>query len=140
MHSNVPTSTPQLTERDSEFRSSVATLVVVFVMLSILTGISYWIANSALMDNRPLAWGSMLAVSIAKATLVVCFFMHFWWERAWKYVLTIPALIMGCLLVVLLIPDIAMRTESYSQQRHQAAPEINSPLEMRLLPVENMDL
>ena len=97
-------------------------------MLSALTGLSYWIAHSELMeDHRSLAWGSMIAVSVAKATLVVLFFMHLWWERAWKYVLTIPALIMGILLVILLVPDIALRTESYSKPTSPVRrPEVNS--------------
>ena len=101
-------------------------LATVFVLLIVLTGTSYWIANSDLMSNRQLAWGLMIAVSLAKASLVASFFMHLWWERAWKYVLTIPALVMGCLLTVLLIPDIAMRAETYSKQRREAAPKIKS--------------
>jgi cytochrome c oxidase subunit 4 len=96
---------------------------MVFAMLCALTALSFWVANSRLMDDRPVAWSAMIAVSVAKATLVVMFFMHLWWERAWKYVLTIPALIMGCLLVLLLVPDVALRTESYSKQRQSDAPE-----------------
>ncbi len=76
-----------------------------------------------------LGWGAMMAVSAAKALLVVLFFMHLWWERAWKYVLTVPAIIMGTLLVILLVPDLGMRTENYSQDRHDAAPEaVTDPL------------
>ena len=117
---------PQQRERETNgSQPQVALFAVVFVMLIALTGLSYWIAHSELMENRTLAWGSMIAVSVAKATLVLFFFMHLWWERAWKYVLTIPAMIMGCLLVILLVPDIAMRTESYSQQRRLSAPEVN---------------
>ena len=115
-----------LRRRSATAKSQAALVLSVFVSLCVLTGVSFWIANSSLMENRSLAWGSMLAVSVAKACLVVMFFMHLWWERAWKYVLTIPALIMGGLLVILLVPDIAMRTESYSQQRRMAAPEVNS--------------
>ncbi len=106
--------------------SNAGIFLFVFVMLCGLTGLSFWIANSDLMDNRPVAWGAMLAVSVCKASLVVMFFMHLWWERAWKYVLTIPALIMGGLLVLLLVPDIALRTESYSKQRQLDAPEAQS--------------
>ena len=131
---------PQHGAQHTARRPNPTCLVTVFLSLSILTGISYWIANSALMENRLLAWGSMLAVSIAKASLVGGFFMHLWWERAWKYVLTIPALIMGCLLVILLIPDIAFRTNGYSLQRRLAAPEINALDGMRLLPDEVRDL
>jgi len=65
----------------------------------------------------------MMAVSVAKAMLVVLFFMHLWWERPWKYVLTLPAIIMGALLVLLLVPDIGFRTERYSQERNSSAAE-----------------
>ena len=68
----------------------------------------------------------MLSVSIAKAMLVILFFMHLWWERAWKYVMTVPALIMGVLLVILLVPDIGFRTETYSDERRANAPEVQS--------------
>ena len=131
---------PQYNAQHIATRPNPTCLVMVFLSLSILTCLSYWIANSALMENRLLAWGSMLAVSITKAALVGGFFMHLWWERAWKYVLTIPAMIMGCLLVILLIPDIAFRTNGYSLQRRQAAPEINPFDGMRLLPDEFRDL
>ena len=67
----------------------------------------------------------MLAVSVAKAILVVLFFMHLWWERRWKYVLTIPAFIMGVVLVMLLVPDVGFRTQSYSNERRSHAPVAN---------------
>ncbi len=103
-------------------------LVWVFLLLIALTGLSFWIANSYLMEHRVLAWAAMIAVSIAKAMLVVMFFMHLWWERAWKYVLTIPTLIMAVLLVTLLVPDVALRTETYSRERQMDAAEAFIPL------------
>ena len=98
--------------------------IVIFLMLSGLTGLSFWIANSHLMDNRMIGWSAMMSVSVAKALLVVLFFMHLWWERAWKYVLTLPALIMGGLLVILLVPDVGFRTDTYSNERRSHAPEV----------------
>ncbi|MEM7785381.1 MAG: cytochrome C oxidase subunit IV family protein, partial [Planctomycetota bacterium] len=95
----------------------------VFLMLCGLTAISFWIANSPLMDNRIYGWAAMMAVSVAKAMLVILFFMHLWWERRWKYVLTIPSLIMSVLLVILLIPDVGYRTQTYSNERRRNAPE-----------------
>ena len=68
----------------------------------------------------------MLTVSVAKALLVILFFMHLWWERSWKYVLTVPALIMGVLLVLLLVPDIGFRTDTYSNERRSHAPVAES--------------
>ncbi len=102
--------------------------IAVFVMLCLLTGLSFWIANSHLMENKYVGWGSMMAVSAAKAMLVILFFMHLWWEKRWKYVLTVPALIMGVLLVLLLVPDVGFRTQTYSNERRANAPaaEVNS--------------
>ena len=97
---------------------------LVFLMLCGLTALSFWIANSHLMNDRMVGWSAMLAVSFAKAILVVLFFMHLWWERSWKYALTIPAIIMGALLVLLLVPDIGMRTEYYSKERQESGPQV----------------
>ena len=96
--------------------------ITVFVMLCVLTAFSFWIANSHLMENKYVGWGSMMAVSAAKAMLVILFFMHLWWEKRWKYVLTVPALIMGVLLVMLLVPDVGFRTQTYSNERRANAP------------------
>ena len=88
---------------DDSHKSHNGVFITVFVMLCVLTGLSFWIANSHLMDNKYVGWGSMMAVSAAKAMLVILFFMHLWWEKTWKYVLTVPAFIMGVLLVMLLL-------------------------------------
>ena len=112
----------QQNETPSNTKSQTGVIVLVFVMLCVLTSISFWIANSHLMDNRVIGWGAMMAVSVAKALLVVLFFMHLWWERSWKYVLTIPALMMGVLLVLLLVPDVGFRTDTYSKERRSHAP------------------
>lgn len=94
----------------------------VFAMLGLLTLCSFAVANSPLMENPLTGWIVMMAISVAKAVLVVLFFMHLRWETTWKYVLTIPAAIMSFVLVFMLVPDIAMRTHSYSRARQQVAP------------------
>jgi len=97
--------------------------VGVFVILVILTLASFWVANSSwfVQSSR---WWLMVGISAAKASLVVLFFMHFWWEQRWKYVLTIPTSIMAVILVVALVPDILQRYQHYSDVRlnHSAAP------------------
>ena len=107
---------------DDSHKSHNGVFITVFVMLCVLTGLSFWIANSHLMENKYVGWGSMMAVSGAKAMLVILFFMHLWWEKTWKYVLTIPAFIMGVLLVMLLVPDVGFRTQTYSNERRSHAP------------------
>jgi cytochrome c oxidase subunit 4 len=105
----------------------VGKYVVVFIALLVLTGISFAVGNSqSLRENSPGAmWAMMMAVSCAKAMLVILFFMHVLWEANWKYVLTIPASMMSIFLLLMLVPDIGRRTENYSEERwlHAAEPE-----------------
>ncbi len=112
-----------------EPKSHRGVFVMVFLMLCALTGLSFWIANSHLMQHRMTAWLAMMTVSVAKAFLVVTFFMHLWWEKKWKYVLTIPAILMSALLVMLLVPDIADRVSTYSKTRASYAPVIETGAE-----------
>jgi cytochrome c oxidase subunit 4 len=110
-------------DRDPSEKSNTKVFVFVFLMLCVLTALSFWVANSYLMENKVVGWAAMMMVSVAKAMLVILFFMHLWWERAWKYVLTIPALFMGVLLVLLLVPDVGYRYLTYSKDRRENAPE-----------------
>ncbi len=61
-------------------------------------------------------WGPMtnmlfvFAVAMCKATLVVAFFMHYKYEKNWKYIVTLPALIVGIAAVFAFLPDIAIGT------------------------------
>ncbi len=95
--------------------------IAVFVALCIFTAISFAIGNSPIMENPAIGWFGMMAVSCCKALLVVLFFMHLKWEANWKYVLTVPASIMSVFLVVMLIPDIGLRTRHYSEERWRNA-------------------
>ncbi|MCA9151051.1 MAG: cytochrome C oxidase subunit IV family protein [Planctomycetales bacterium] len=94
------------------------TYMAVFGGLLILTVISYWLGNSSIKDSAPAAaWAGMMAVSTAKAMLVILFFMHLKWEANWKYVLTIPSMMMSVFLICMLIPDVGMRIKRYSEER-----------------------
>jgi cytochrome c oxidase subunit 4 len=86
--------------------------------LAVLTAISFAAGNSdAIMSTPQLGWTIMIAVSCAKAMLVMLFFMHLIWEANWKYVLTVPASIMSLFLMLMLVPDIGLRTRNYSEER-----------------------
>jgi len=100
--------------------------IQVTVALLVLTAISFAIGNSSLMDTPMIAWTGMMAVSCAKAMLVILFFMHLKWEANWKYVLTIPASMMSIFLLLMLVPDIGLRTRWYSDARwtHAAEPQV----------------
>ncbi len=110
------------TQSDHQSVNRKPFFVTIFFMLCALTLTSFWIANSHLMKTPATGWAAMMAVSAAKAMLVILFFMHLWWERRWKYALTLPAMILGVVLVLLLVPDVGLRTETYSSTRRIAAP------------------
>jgi cytochrome c oxidase subunit 4 len=91
----------------------------VFFALVGLTIVSFAVGNSqTLRVNSPqVMWAAMMAVSCGKAMLVILFFMHLKWEANWKYVLTVPASIMSIFLLLMLIPDIGLRTRHYAEER-----------------------
>ncbi len=95
----------------------------VFGALCVLTAISFAVASSPLMNDRTVGWTLMLGVSCAKAFLVISYFMHLRWERAWKYALTLPTVVIAILLVAALVPDIARRTRHYAESRWRHASE-----------------
>ena len=106
-----------------------AKYLAVFGALVVLTIISFVLGNSGLKDSAPhVAWAGMMAVSCAKALLVMLFFMHLLWEANWKYVLTIPASLMSVFLVLLLVPDVGMRTHHYNLRRwiHASEPAVTT--------------
>jgi cytochrome c oxidase subunit 4 len=114
-------------ETDGHGHGGIGKYVMVFVALCVLTAVSFAVGNSqTLRENSPgTMWAMMMAVSCAKAMLVILFFMHILWEANWKYVLTIPASMMSIFLLLMLIPDIGRRTERYSEERwlYAAEPE-----------------
>jgi cytochrome c oxidase subunit IV len=49
--------------------------------------------------------------------LVILFFMHVLYEANWKFVLTIPAALMSIFLILMLVPDVGMRSHWASEER-----------------------
>lgn len=97
----------------------------VFIGLCILTAMSFGVGNWDVTMSRPaVGWSLMMAISCAKALLVISFFMHLRWEANWKYVLTIPASIMSAFLVLMLVPDVLNRGAyaTEERQRYMAVP------------------
>ena len=116
-------SPPASVVADGHVKDRRTLFAIIFAMLCVLTALSFWVSHSYLMLTPLTGWTIMMAISIAKAMLVILFFMHLWWEKAWKYVLTVPAVIIGVVLVLLLIPDVGNRFEAYSKTRRSDAPE-----------------
>lgn len=107
----------QRASHDDHGHGGVGKYLLVFLALCVLTVISFGVASSPLMNTPSVGWAIMMAVSSAKALLVIAFFMHLIWEANWKYVLTIPASIMSVFLVLMLVPDIGYRTRHYAEER-----------------------
>ena len=114
---------------DEHTHGGTGTYMSVFGCLVVLTIISFWLGNSSIKETSPaVCWAGMMAVSSAKAMLVIMFFMHLKWEANWKYVLTIPAMMMSVFLVLMLIPDVGRRMNKYSEERllYAAEPEVHA--------------
>ncbi len=99
------------------------TYLLVTVALCVLTSGSFLTYSETFRDNVPLQarWLFMMAIAVTKATLVMLFFMHLKWEAVWKYVLTIPSIIMAIFLMLALVPDVGMRQRRYSEERWKNA-------------------
>ena len=108
----------------------VGKYLVVFILLCLLTSASFFTYSSMWpwKDTPWVGWSFMMAVSCTKALLVMLCFMHLWWEANWKYVLTFPAAMMCVFLLLMLVPDVGMRTSNYSEQRwlHAADPPVEN--------------
>ena len=115
-------------EHDEHPHVGKRVFITVFFVLTLLTAASFVVGNYGLSlgFSKQLTWVVMMAISCAKAGLVVCCFMHLWWEASWKWVLTVPSSLMAIFLVIMLIPDIGCRKNKYSSERwNNAASEIN---------------
>jgi cytochrome c oxidase subunit IV len=113
-----------------EHHGSTKKFVAVFIALCVLTSASI-VTYTPLWHsvfNQQTGWAFMMAVSCAKAMLVITFFMHLFWEANWKYVLTIPAAMMSVFLICMLVPDIGYRTRHYTEERqyHDAVEKVHS--------------
>jgi cytochrome c oxidase subunit 4 len=99
---------------DHDDHGGLAKYIYVFLMLCLLTTASFWTFSDwpirwPFHHLPAVGWSFMMAVSCAKAMLVILFFMHVKYEASWKYVLTVPPGIMAVFLVLALIPDIGLR-------------------------------
>ena len=115
---------------DQHDHGGIGKYLVVFAALCILTGASFFTYSPywPFKETPAIGWAFMMAVSCTKAMLVISFFMHLFWEASWKYVLTIPAAMISLFLILMLIPDVGLRTRHYTEQRwlHSAQPRANS--------------
>jgi len=96
--------------------AGVKPYVVIFAALAVFTAVSF-LVNSAERDDglfgrEVIGTGAgftiILGVAVVKAVLVAMFFMHLKFDWSRFYFIIIPALILGTLLVIVLLPDIVL--------------------------------
>lgn len=90
--------------------TNVKAYFVVFVALCVVTTISFF-ANFLVRQHVISPFTSfiiILSVAVFKATLVAMYFMHLMIDWKKVYILIIPTLVLGPLLVIVLLPDIVL--------------------------------
>ena len=97
--------------------------LLVTVMLCGLTLCSFLTTSDMWPFSNIAARIFMMAVSCCKAMLVILFFMHLKYEANWKYVLTVPSAMMSLFLILMLVPDVGLRTKRYAEERMRHAAE-----------------
>lgn len=94
-------------EHHEHHDSHAATYFMVFLALCVFTALSV-AADMAHLANKNVLRVIVLAIASAKALCVMLFFMHLKFERAWKYLLLVPTLILASALPFALMPDVGM--------------------------------
>ncbi len=89
---------------------SVQSFLAVFGALVVFTALSF-VANTMARYETISVFTSfviILGVAVLKALLVAAWFMHLRWDWPKVYIMIVPALILGPLLVIVLLPDIVL--------------------------------
>lgn len=90
----------------------VKTYMVIFGALCGFTLISF-VANYAAHPDvgwitRYTSFAIILGVAVAKATLVAMYFMHLLFDWGKVFIMIVPALVLGPMLMIVLLPDIVL--------------------------------
>ena len=94
----------------------------VFIALCVFTLISV-AADLVHLPSKVMLGAIVLAVATAKALCVMMYFMHLKFERAWKYLLLAPTMIIAAALPLSLRPDIGETYYSADVQQLRDYPE-----------------
>jgi cytochrome c oxidase subunit IV len=111
---------------DDHHDSHFTTYVTIFIVLCVFTAMS-WVADLMHLANHNLLIVIVLAIASAKALCVMAVFMHLQFERAWKYLLLAPTLILASAIPFALAPDVGLHyytvdvPQLHEYQRQQAA-------------------
>jgi cytochrome c oxidase subunit 4 len=85
--------------------SHFGTYFTVFLVLCVFTLMSIG-ADKMHFTNHNITRVLVLAIATAKALCVMMYFMHLKFERAWKYLLLTPTLILALAIPFALFPDV----------------------------------
>ena len=96
--------------------AGVKPYVVIFVALAVFTAVSFLVNSAERADGLfgtklvgpETGFTIILGVAVVKAVLVATFFMHLKFDWGRFYFIIIPALILGTLLVIVLLPDMVL--------------------------------
>jgi caa(3)-type oxidase subunit IV len=96
-----------MTESHEAHGATQKTYLLTFLVLCILTGVSFWTVSE---DYWPLTKTAghnlVMVVAVCKAILVAMFFMHLKYDWFKVYFMIVGALILGTILLCALLPDI----------------------------------
>jgi cytochrome c oxidase subunit 4 len=91
---------------------SLKTYFVIFAALSIFTGVSFVANYFAHPDVKVISvytsFAIIMGVALCKATLVGMYFMHLILDWGKVFLMIVPALVLGPMLMVVLLPDIVL--------------------------------
>jgi caa(3)-type oxidase subunit IV len=91
---------------------SIKTYFVIFGALSIFTGVSFVANYFAHPDVKVISvytsFAIIMGVALCKATLVGMYFMHLVLDWGKVFLMIVPALVLGPMLMIVLLPDIVL--------------------------------
>ncbi len=92
---------------DSHADSHLKAYLVIFGALSFFTLISF-VVYEALGRGSHAAFVIILGVAVCKAALVGAYFMHLVMDWRKVYIMIVPALVLGPMMMIVLLPDIVL--------------------------------
>jgi cytochrome c oxidase subunit 4 len=95
---------------DEQHGPTVKTYMVIFGALTAFTAISFVFNGMARaeMISHFTSFMIILGVAVCKATLVGMYFMHLILDWGKVFIMIVPALILGPMLMIVLLPDIVL--------------------------------
>jgi caa(3)-type oxidase subunit IV len=108
---------------------SLATVSIYLMVLTFATSCSLILQNSVGFWQAGTNTLFVFMISVLKASIVVGLFMHFKYEKSWKYAVTIPACCLCVAMVCALLPDIGQGTwpkEAWAPYINLAGPTVHA--------------